>query len=109
MPPLYYPQRNSFLDYAKLGASLYGIKQQGDIARGQQDVARERTKVMEHQADISGRLADLKSREFDAEFGIALDGETASLLLEKVRDAAVELKRPLFDKELMLLYREIGE
>ena len=47
--------------------------------------------------------------KFVVEFGIEIDGDTAALLLEKVRDAAIELKRPLFDKELMLLYREIGE
>ena len=45
--------------------------------------------------------------KFSAEFGIQLDEETASKLLERVRAAAVELKRPLFDKELVLLYREI--
>ena len=45
--------------------------------------------------------------KFDAEFGIEIDSDTAAQLLEKVRDAAIELKRPLFDKELMLLYREI--
>ena len=47
--------------------------------------------------------------KFESEFGIELDGETATALLAKVRDAVVELKRPLFDKELMLLYREIVE
>ncbi len=46
--------------------------------------------------------------KFAAEFGIEISNETASLLLEKVRAAAIELKRPLFDKELMLLYRELG-
>ncbi|MBN2004415.1 MAG: homoaconitate hydratase [Anaerolineae bacterium] len=45
--------------------------------------------------------------KFAAEFGIELDDATAAALLAKVRDAAVELKRPLFDKELMLLYREL--
>ncbi len=46
--------------------------------------------------------------KFAAEFGVELDEATATALLAKVRDAAVELKRPLFDKELMLLYREIA-
>ena len=45
--------------------------------------------------------------KFSTEFGIQLDGETAGRLLERVRAAAVELKRPLFDKELMLLYRAV--
>ena len=44
--------------------------------------------------------------KFD-EFGIELDAETASQLLERVRSTAVELKRTLFDKELMLLYGEV--
>ncbi len=42
--------------------------------------------------------------KFESEFGIELDGETATRLLERVRAMAVELKRPLFDKELKLLY-----
>jgi homocitrate synthase NifV len=46
--------------------------------------------------------------KFDSEFGIELDTETASRLLERVRATAVELKRPLFDKELMLLYNELA-
>jgi homocitrate synthase NifV len=45
--------------------------------------------------------------KFKAEFGIELDAETSGELLERVRAAAVELKRPLFDKELMLLYKEL--
>ncbi len=45
--------------------------------------------------------------KFNAEFGIELDHETANKILERVRTTAVELKRPLFDKELMLLYKEI--
>lgn len=45
--------------------------------------------------------------KFSTEFGIQLDSQKASALLERVRAAAVELKRPLFDKELMLLYREL--
>jgi homocitrate synthase NifV len=46
--------------------------------------------------------------KFDSEFGIELDTETANRLLERVRATAVELKRPLFDKELMLLYNELA-
>lgn len=44
--------------------------------------------------------------KFKDEFGIEMDGETANKLLDRVRDAAVELKRPLFEKELMLLFKE---
>lgn len=43
--------------------------------------------------------------KFGNEFGIELDADTANHLLERVRATAVELKRPLFDKELMLLYK----
>ena len=42
--------------------------------------------------------------KFATEFGIELDPKTAAQLLERVRATAVELKRPLFDKELKLLY-----
>ncbi len=45
--------------------------------------------------------------KFTAEFGIKLDEPAAQALLERVRSAAVELKRPLFTKELMLLYEEL--
>ena len=45
--------------------------------------------------------------KFEDEFGMEIDNETAGQLLERVRSAAVELKRPLFDKELMLLYQEL--
>jgi len=45
--------------------------------------------------------------KFAGEFGIDLDADTANRLLERVRAAAVELKRPLFDKELMLLYKQL--
>jgi homocitrate synthase NifV len=44
--------------------------------------------------------------KFKAQFGVDLDAEAAGQVLERVRAAAVELKRPLFDKELMLLYNE---
>jgi homocitrate synthase NifV len=46
--------------------------------------------------------------KFRGEFGIDLDSSTAAALLERVRSTAVELKRPLFTKELMLLYNELG-
>jgi len=46
--------------------------------------------------------------KFRAEFGIDLDADTATRMLERVRAMAVELKRPLFDKELILLYRELA-
>jgi homocitrate synthase NifV len=45
--------------------------------------------------------------KFRGEFGIDLDSSTAAELLERVRSTAVELKRPLFTKELMLLYKEL--
>lgn len=45
--------------------------------------------------------------KFNTEFGIEIDHETANKILERVRATAVELKRPLFDKELILLYKEI--
>lgn len=40
------------------------------------------------------------------EYGITLTEEDAQELLKKVRALAVELKRPLFDKELMYLYQD---
>jgi homocitrate synthase NifV len=46
--------------------------------------------------------------KFATEFGIDLDEDSAQALLVEVRSAAVELKRPLFTKELMLLYEEIN-
>lgn len=45
--------------------------------------------------------------KFSGQFGVELDDDTAQALLEKVRSTAVELKRPLFTKELMLLYEEL--
>lgn len=45
--------------------------------------------------------------KFKSEFGMEIDREIASQLLERVRSTAVELKRSLFDKELMLLYQEL--
>jgi homocitrate synthase NifV len=47
--------------------------------------------------------------KFKGQFGIELDGEMAGQLLERVRATAIELKRPLFSKELMLLYQELLE
>jgi homocitrate synthase NifV len=46
--------------------------------------------------------------KFKGEFNVAMDADTANQLLVRVRAAAVELKRPLFDKELMLLYQELS-
>jgi homocitrate synthase NifV len=40
------------------------------------------------------------------EYGVELPPEEAADLLPKVRELAVDLKRALFDKELMLLYKE---
>jgi len=41
-----------------------------------------------------------------AEYGIELSDEMAQGLLEKVRSAAVDLKRSLFDKELVYIYED---
>lgn len=43
-----------------------------------------------------------------SEYGIEIDEEVAGKILEKVREKAVEVKRPLFDKELMQIYYEIA-
>lgn len=43
------------------------------------------------------------------EYGIELTREEANQLLPHVRKAAIELKRALFDKELMLLYQQLKE
>lgn len=43
------------------------------------------------------------------EFNLELSKELSKLLLEKVRKSAIELKRPLFDKELVQLYQELSE
>ena len=40
------------------------------------------------------------------EYGIALDQEEAEDLLTRIRAAAVELKRTLFDKELVYIYED---
>lgn len=44
-----------------------------------------------------------------AEYGVHLEEKDAVALLERVRALAVELKRPLFDKELVHLYDEYLE
>lgn len=51
----------------------------------------------------SGRASILKKFE---EYGEELDDKAADWLLEKVRETSVNLKRSLFDKELVQLYRE---
>ena len=43
------------------------------------------------------------------EFNLDLSKELSKMLLEKVRKSAIELKRPLFDKELVQLYQELKE
>ncbi|MDZ4957131.1 homoaconitate hydratase, partial [Clostridium perfringens] len=40
------------------------------------------------------------------EYGIELDGESAQWVLEMVRSTSVRLKRSLFDKELVQIYKE---
>jgi len=40
------------------------------------------------------------------EFGVELDEETAQAILAEVRSASVELKRSLFEKELMYIYQD---
>jgi homocitrate synthase NifV len=45
--------------------------------------------------------------KFRNQYGVELDPDTANKLLERVRATAVELKRTLFDKELVLLYNEV--
>lgn len=42
------------------------------------------------------------------EYGIKIDDQTAGKILEKVREKAVEFKRPLFDKEIMQIYYDIA-
>jgi len=43
-----------------------------------------------------------------SEFGISITDDHAKQILEQVRSKAVELKRPLFDKELMYIYFNTG-
>ncbi|MFB6290793.1 MAG: homocitrate synthase [Candidatus Bipolaricaulia bacterium] len=53
----------------------------------------------------SGKKAILA--KFEKEYGIELTDREAEALLPKVRKMAVELKRALFDKELVSLYEEL--
>src|SRR3989338_725264 len=44
------------------------------------------------------------------EYGIVLSEDDARKILEKVREQAIKVKRPLFDKELMYIYyQEVGQ
>ena len=52
----------------------------------------------------SGRAAVVnKFREYDIE----LDDEVASRVLDVVRSTSVKLKRSLFDKELVFIYKDV--
>jgi len=42
-----------------------------------------------------------------AEYGITLSDDVAALVLERVRQWAIERKRTLFDKELMQIYEDV--
>lgn len=44
--------------------------------------------------------------KFVNEYGIEMDEQTAKEVLVKVRDKSIEVKRSLFDKEIMCLYEE---
>ncbi len=67
-----------------------------------QEVGAERQLVI---GKHSGKKAILA--KFEKEYGIELTDEEAEALLPKVRKMAVELKRALFDKELVSLYEEL--
>ncbi|MFW6005818.1 MAG: homocitrate synthase [Candidatus Bipolaricaulota bacterium] len=67
-----------------------------------QEVGAERQLVI---GKHSGKKAILA--KFEKEYGIELTHEEAETLLPKVRKMAVELKRALFDKELVSLYEEM--
>ncbi len=67
-----------------------------------QEVGAERQLVI---GKHSGKKAILA--KFEKEYGIELSDEEAEALLPKVRSMAVELKRALFDKELVSLYEEM--
>lgn len=67
-----------------------------------QEVGAERQLVI---GKHSGKKA--LSAKFEREYGIELTDEEAQALLPKVRKTAVELKRSLFDKELVSLYEEM--
>ncbi|NLG31950.1 MAG: homocitrate synthase [Syntrophomonadaceae bacterium] len=49
--------------------------------------------------------ASIRSK-FLKEYGIKLDDEEVKALLERVREMSINLKRSLFDKELMYIYEE---
>jgi homocitrate synthase NifV len=56
---------------------------------------------------VIGKHSGARSLVFKfAEYGIQLDDEEANELLPKIRSTAVDLKRCLFDKELVLLYED---
>lgn len=59
---------------------------------------------------VIGKHSGSKSliHKFKGQFGINLTPEEAQELLAEVRSTAIELKRPLFSKELMLLYEEMS-
>ncbi|MFP4631546.1 MAG: homocitrate synthase [Candidatus Acetothermia bacterium] len=67
-----------------------------------QEVGAERQLVI---GKHSGKKAILA--KFEKEYGIDLTDREAEALLPKVRRMAVELKRALFDKELVSLYEEL--
>ncbi|MFB6214313.1 MAG: homoaconitate hydratase, partial [Candidatus Bipolaricaulia bacterium] len=67
-----------------------------------QEVGAERQLVI---GKHSGKKAILA--KFEKEYGIELTDEEAEALLPKIRKMAVELKRALFDKELVSLYEEM--
>jgi len=67
-----------------------------------QEVGAERQLVI---GKHSGKKAILA--KFEKEYGIELTEEEAEALLPRVRKMAVELKRALFDKELVSLYEEM--
>jgi len=57
---------------------------------------------------IIGKHSGTKALIFKfAEYGIHLTGEEANALLRKVRSTAVDLKRSLFDKELIYIYEDV--
>ncbi|HBK53308.1 MAG TPA: homoaconitate hydratase, partial [Syntrophomonas wolfei] len=45
--------------------------------------------------------------KFTREYSIELDDTEASQILARVREMSIELKRSLFDKELMYIYEEL--
>ncbi len=61
---------------------------------------------LERQIVIGKHSGTAALRAKFAEYGISLSQHQAEQLLPKVREAAVSLKRPLFDKELMYIYED---